>query len=306
MLGVQIADEMHNYKTAEALLSSLAPDYPDQTELRYQPALIKFHSHNFEESRRILEQLVEDGHATEQVDRLLASCFEAQNQPRQAINALQNAIQLDPGDEASYLDLVGILLAEKRISEATDVAQRMAKAFQESPRVFVSKGSVDLRAGSFTDAASSFSHATQLDPTNAEATMGLARAQAAAGMVQQAKTTLESAIQHFPERTPFELELGRVLLKEAETGDKRAQMKAEELFKSAIAHDRNLADAHYELGELALRRGDLTEALAHLRTAARVSPSSANAHFALARAYRRLGREQEAAKEMGLFVKLKE
>ena len=112
--------------------------------------------------------------------------------------------------------------------------------------------------------------------------MGLARAQAGAGMVRQAKTTLESAIQHLPQKAPFELALGQVLLKEAETGDKRAQLKAEELFRSAIAHDRNLADAHYELGELALRRGGLAEALAHLRTAARVSPSSAKAHFGLA------------------------
>lgn len=306
LLGVQIADEMRDSTTAEVLLSSLGPDYPDQTGLRYQLALIKFHAQNFEESRQILQQLVDNGNGTKEIDRLLASCFEAQNRPEEAIHWLKNTIQLDPDDEVSYLDLAGILLAQKRIAEATDLTQRMVKIFPDSSRVFVSKGLVELRASNFADAVTSFSHAVELDLSNAEAAIGLARAQANAGMMQQAKATLESAIQHFAKKAPFELELGQVLLKESESGDKRAQVRAEELFKSAIAHDNSLAEAHYEIGELALLRGDLAEALTHLKIAEKITPSSAKMHFALARAYRRLGREQEATKEMGLFEKLKE
>ena len=306
LLGVQIADEMRDSKTAEALLSSLGPHYPDQTELRYQLALIKFHAQDFDESRKILQQLADQGHSTKEIDRLLASCYEAQNRPEEAIHWLENVIQLDPSDEASYLDLAGLLLAQKKVVEATDLTKRMVKLFPASARVFVSKASVELRASNFADAVSSFSQAVELDPGNAEAAIGLARAQANAGMMQQAKATLESAIQHFPKKAPFELELGQVLLKESESGDKRAQVRAEELLQSAIAHDNRLAEAHYEIGELALRRGDLAEALAHLKMAAKISPSSAKTHFAMARAYRRLGREQEATKEMGLFEKLKE
>jgi tetratricopeptide (TPR) repeat protein len=306
LLAIQIADEMHDYKTAEAFLASLAPHYPNETELRYQLALIKFHMENFEESRHILQELVEDGHATKEVDRLLASCFEAEDQPEEAIRALQNTIELDPGDEATYLDLAGVLLNSNKISEAMQLAQRMVQAFPASPRVFASKGSIELRAGNFIDAVSSFARAAQLDPADAEAIIGLARAQANAGMMQQAKATLESAIQRFPKKAPFGLELGQVLLKEAEAGNARAQEKAEQLFRSAMAHDDSLAEAHYELGELALGRRELAEALVHLKIAAKLSPSSAKAHFALSRAYRRLGREQDAVKEMALFEKFKE
>ncbi len=306
LLGVQIADEMQDYTTAEMLLSSVAQSYSDQTDLRYRLALVKFHAQRFEESRQILQELLQDGHKSSDVNRLLASCLRALNRREEAIHALQEAIQLDPGNEASYLDLASILLAEKRVSPAMELVQRMAKAFPDSSRVFLSKGSAELGAGDFTDAVRSFTRASQLEPTSPDAAIGLARAQANAGMTEQAKAILYGAIGRFPEKARFELELGQLLLKDAETGDKSAEVKAEKLFHSALARDNKLAEAHYELGELALRRGEASRALIHLELAAKLAPSDARTHFALSRAYRQLGREQEAAKESSLFGKLKE
>jgi Tfp pilus assembly protein PilF len=196
-------------------------------------------------------------------------------------------------------------LAEKRISDAIELGQRIAKIFPDSSSAFVSKGSMELRAGDFKDGVSSFTRAVQLDRTSPEATLGLARAQAGAGMRQQAKATLESAIEQFAQKAPFELELGQLLLKEAETGDQHAEFRAEELFRSAITHDSKLAGAHYEIGELALRRGQWAKALVHLEIAEKLDPSNGNTHFALSRVYRRLGREQDAAKEAALFEKWK-
>jgi len=280
--------------------------YSDQTELRYRLALVKFHAQQFEESRQILQQLLDDGHKTSEVNRLLASCFRAQNRYEEAIQALQEAIQLDPANEASYLDLASILLAQKRISPAMELAQRMAKAFPNSSRVFASKGSIELGAGDFTDAVGSFTRAAQLEPANSDAAIGLARAQANAGMTQQAKATLDSAIRRFPQKARFELELGQALLKEAETGNKTAEIRAEQLLNSVVAHDNKVAEAYYELGDLALRRGQAAKALIHLEKAAKLAPSSAKTHFALSRAYRQLGRKQEAEKQLALFEKLKE
>ena len=222
------------------------------------------------------------------------------------MHALQEAIQLDPANEASYLDLASILLAQKQISSAMELAQRMAKAFPDSSRVFASKGSIELGAGDFTDAVSSFTRAAQLEPASSDATIGLARAQANAGMPEQAKATLDSAIGRFHEKARFELELGQVLLKEAETGNKGAEVRAEQLLNSAVAHDSRLAEAHYELGDLALRRGQAARALIHLEKAAKLAPSSAKTHFALSRAYRQLGQKEEAAKQAALYDQLKE
>jgi tetratricopeptide (TPR) repeat protein len=67
-----------------------------------------------------------------------------------------------------------------------------------------------------------------------------------------------------------------------------------------------LTEAHYQLGELALARGQAQIALIHLERSAKRSPASAKIHFALSRAYRRLGKNEEAAKQTALYQKLKE
>ena len=170
--------------------------------------------------------------------------------------------------------------------------------------MFVLKGSVELAAALFTDAVDSFSRALQLDPSSADASIGLARAQFGSGMTQQAEQTLERAIANFPNKAPLELELAQLLLKQAETGDEGAGARAEQLLKSAVALDDTLAEAHYQLGELELARGQAQRALIHLEKAAKLNPTSAKTHFALSRAFRRLGRNEEAAKQAALYDKL--
>jgi Flp pilus assembly protein TadD len=123
-------------------------------------------------------------------------------------------------------------------------------------------------------------------------------------MKEQAKTTLEGAIRRFSGKAAFELELALLLLKEDEAGGVGARSRAEQLLNSAITHDSTLAEAHYQLGDLALRRGQTAQALAHLEKAAKLAPNSARTHFALARTYRRVGRSEDAAKETDLYDKL--
>ena len=305
LLGVQIAEEMKDYEMAETLLISLQASDADQTEVNYRLALVKFHAKQFDGSRQILQRLLDEGHKTGAIERLLAACYGAQKRPDDAIQALREAIQLEPANEASYLDLGNMLMAERRLTQASELARRMANAFPESSGVLLLKGSIELAMNDYTGAVSSFTRATQLEPGNANAAIGLARAQNGAGMPEQAKAILGSAIERFPEKAAFELEMARVLLKEAETGDNAAEAKAEGLLKSAVARDDTLADAHYELGELALRRDQAAKAVPHLRKAAKLAPASARIHFALSRAYRQLGRREEAAQEASLYDKLK-
>jgi Flp pilus assembly protein TadD len=93
-------------------------------------------------------------------------------------------------------------------------------------------------------------------------------------------------------------------LKENEENGK-SQARAESLLQTAAKHDPMLVEAQYQLGELALRRGQTALALNYLENAVRLSPDSARVHFALARGYRRAGRAEEAAREAGVYEKLK-
>ncbi len=87
--------------------------------------------------------------------------------------------------------------------------------------------------------------------------------------------------------------------------DDAAESQAVSLLKTALALDGSLAEPHYELGNLALAKGKTQEALQHLEAAAKLNPKSSKIRYALARAYRRLGRSEEATKELRIYQNLK-
>src|SRR5262249_24256916 len=169
----------------------------------------------------------------------------------------------------------------------------------------VLRGSVELASERFTDAVETYSKSLELNRENDAAILGLAKAQAAAGRQGEAKKTIEAAVVRFPGTAAFELELALLLLKENEE-HAPTQAHAENLLRAAAKHDPNLAEAQYQLGNLALRRGQTTLAIGYLQNAVQISPESAAAHFSLARAFRRAGRAQEAARETALYNKLNE
>jgi predicted Zn-dependent protease len=124
-------------------------------------------------------------------------------------------------------------------------------------------------------------------------------------MSDRAEATLRDAIQRFPGKASFEVDLAEILLKKNDWSSS-SQIPAEQLLRAAAKHDPMMAEAQSQLGELALRQGRTALAVSHLENAVKLSPASARAHFALARGYRRAGRMEEAERETSLYEKLKQ
>ena len=306
LLGAQIADEMQDYDAAKKLLVSIPPTFPDQAEVGYRLALVEYHAKQFDESQRTLLHLIGSGLKSSDIYNLLGWCYQQQQQPAQATDALEQAIRLDPAQESNYLDLGKILLANGSLPSALELAKRTAQAFPNSSRALLFKGTAELNVGQFTDAVDSYSAALHLDSSDPDASLGLAEAQFAAGRAEDATAGFEAGISRFPKDARFRLQYALMLLKEADTGNAQAGAHAEQLLKSALALDDSLPEAHYQLGEIALSKGQTAEALTHLQSAAKLDPGSAGTHFALASVYRRLGRKAEASKELALYEKWKE
>jgi len=305
LLGAHIADEGKDYDEAEKLLASVKPDSTDQAALGLEIARAQYRAKRFQDSQRTLLDLIAANHATGPVYNLLGWCYHEQNQPREAREALESAIKLEPGVEQHYLDLGNILLAHDLLPAALNVAKRATTTFPNSPQAFTTRGSVELRMSQYSDAVASYSRAAELDSSSADAKLGLVEAQLGAGMTDKAKDSFESGMRQFPKDARFPLEYALMLLKEAETGDPGLEAHGEQLLKSAWSLDHASPEANYQLGELALKQGHSTEALAHLESAVKLAPKDTRIHFALAQAYRRLGRKDEASKEMNLYQELK-
>jgi tetratricopeptide (TPR) repeat protein len=306
LLGAQIANEMRDYKTAEALLLSIESKFPDPAVMGYHLALVQYHAGRFGDSKQTLLRYIAAGHASGQIYNLLGWCYYKQRQSKEAVQAFTQAIAAAPQDETNYRDLGGVLFAERSLPAALALAREATAAFPNSAPLFELQGSVESKMGQFADAVHSYSRATELEPSRADAALGLAQAQFSAGNSEAATASLDSAIKRFPKDPRFKATYASVLLKEAETGNAHADKRAEEMLYAALALDPSLPAAHYELGKLALEQGRLAEALEHLKKAVALDPQNSQAHFVLARAYRRAARNDRAAQEMDVFEKLKQ
>jgi tetratricopeptide (TPR) repeat protein len=306
LLGSKIADEAKDYATATKLLSSIPTTSPDYAEVGYRLALVQYHAGLFEDSQRTLLQLINSRSKSSQIYNLLGWSYEEQRQPAKATDALQEAIRLAPSEESNYLDLGKILLADGSFPAALELARRTVPAFPDSAAALLLQGGAELKVGQFTDAIASYSSALRLDASSADGRLGLAEAQFAADKSTDAAGSFETGMAQFPKDARFPLQYALMLQKQAETGQPEAGVHAEKLLRSALALDPSLAEAHYQLGQIALTKGQTPEALADLQSAEKLDPRSAPIHFALANAYRRLNRKADASKELSLYEKLSE
>ena len=96
-----------------------------------------------------------------------------------------------------------------------------------------------------------------------------------------------------------------MLLTAAESGEPNAEKRAVDLLKTAISLDPSLAESHYQLGSVFLRKGETEKAVKYLESALRIDPGNSKAHLALGSALRREGREADGAREIDLFEQLK-
>ena len=159
-----------------------------------------------------------------------------------------------------------MLLEQRKFSAALELANRAVNAFPASGNAVALVGSVEFATERFSDAAKSYSRARELYRNDAEITRRLAKAQAAAGMNDQAKATLQEAIQRFAQKAPFEVELAKILLKENDWNTS-SQSQAEPLLRGAAKHDPMMTEAQAQLGELALRQGRTAAAVTYLENA---------------------------------------
>jgi tetratricopeptide (TPR) repeat protein len=77
------------------------------------------------------------------------------------------------------------------------------------------------------------------------------------------------------------------------------------LYLKVIAANPDYVNAQYEAGKILLDRGDFANASAHLQVAASLSPDKDYIHYQLQSAYRKLGRDADADRELEIYKGLK-
>jgi tetratricopeptide (TPR) repeat protein len=304
-LGGQVASQADDLATAERMFASVLATHPDRAKVGFNLALVQYRNNRIEECRATLETLLRSGQLTSDIFNLLAWCYHKEGNLKEAIKAMDLAIDRQPSRESNFLDLAMILTEHRRYSVALVAAKKAIEVAPDSYQAHRWKGLIETKLHYSLEAIKSYSRAVEIKPGAADALLGLAVAQMSEGKLQDAQATFQKGIERFPRDALLRQEYGRMLVL---WGDRDAASRARgvSLLRTALALDSTLAEPHFQLGKLAMRDGDTQGALEHLQAAEKLSPKNKSVHYSVAGLYRRLGRSEEAAKEHREFESLKE
>lgn len=139
-------------------------------------------------------------------------------------------------------------------------------------------------------AIAKYKHAHEIDPQSHRILWKLALAYVKKESWSDVESTLVKAVQLAPRHVGYATMLGIALARQ------QKWEPAETVLKSAVHRDPNVADAHFELAEVALRLGDEKLALAEYTKAIPLSPNDPVFYASLADLYVRLGFDENAEK----------
>lgn len=139
-----------------------------------------------------------------------------------------------------------------------------------------------------------YERAHQLDPKSFRWLYYLGSVRTEQGEREGATNAFREALRLDPGYLPARLKLAESLLT---TGH---QEEAESMYEAIIKDHPETAEAYYGLGRIRTAKGDLPGAVESYQKACELFPAYGAAHYALARAYRRLGEFQKSKEELKL------
>jgi tetratricopeptide (TPR) repeat protein len=239
---------------------------------------------------------------------LLGRAYLARKDFANAAAELKRALDLNPYDEQAHFRLAQVHLFQQDFVSAIRVLENARTIFDKSPQLELALGVADYGARNFPAAVDQFLRTMALAPDLPQPYVFLGRIlEHAAGRLPE----IAARFAAFRERNP-QNPLGYVLEAKVQVqqlppeGYPPEAAGTLELLKKALSLAPGNAEAHYLLGVLLDRKGEVQDAAAHLEKSIALNPKEPAPHYRLARVYTRLGRREDAAEQRRLHEKLSE
>lgn len=305
LLGM-VSENKRDYPRAAKLLAAVPQLVEQQPESVAALASAYYHTERRQEARTVLEPLLTRTDASPN-GIFAAAGVAAEAKDYEIAEQLFESVRFKYPDTAALeYNLALIEFQTGRVKQSQRTLLDIISSGQGKAEAYNLLGAVDMKMDLFTDAVKSYSKAVELNSKSVGAKVGLTSAKWAAGLRPEAEAEFELLLKQHPEDASVYESYGTSLLNAAT--DDTMLVRAEELLNKAAKLDASRAEPHYQLGVLELKKSaappdSLRRALEQLRTAVRLGLIDSRVHYALARVYRRLGREGEAAAEMQLYQK---
>ena len=217
--------------------------------------------------------------------------------PGEAVEVLERVLESSP-DAPEARRLLGLLAyALNRDSQAAEVLTRVLASNPADAEARVTLGKISFRRADYENARLTFERVLDDDEANEQAHFYL-------GEIERASQRFEEAAHHYQKADSAEARkgLGEALLK---MGRYDEAQRALEQALAGETEPRERAETYYLLGSVRNEHGDDRGSVAALTEASKNDPHHPETRYLLGTILARLGRGEEARKELEVFRSLK-
>jgi Flp pilus assembly protein TadD len=294
------------YELATPFFQAVQTAFPDSYDAAFNLAVCYVLTKQFPQAIKILNDATNRGHKTAELDNVLAEALEGNQQIQDAINALREAVQLDPKDENNYVDLATLCSTYDAYDLGLQIVEVGLHYHPESDRLIFQRGVLEAMANRFDLAESDFQKASQLAPEKNLTYVALGVSYMQTGHLPEAIASLRQRIKEKPNDAILLYLLGDALIRSGATPGNSGFTEARTVLEKSVKLNSHLAASQVDLAKLYLKENRLEEAREHLERAKDIDPKDKAAYSQLAVVYRRRGNPELAGTMLKALNELNE
>lgn len=279
---------------------------PESWDVNYNLAVAYFQTDQYERAADVLRPFTGAGGKAEACN-LLGAIEEKRGRAVEAEHAFEEAAARETSNESYKFDYGNSLLQHGKVGPAVQVFRAAVSDLPSSWKLRIGLGSAYYLASEYENAARALLEAVKLRPDSAAGWHLLGEAYDSAPALQR---EIEAAFASYLETAPRDpnsyYHYGAILFQREQAEGRPDHQRAIQNLTHALRLNPDLAEAHFELGLIALAEGKTEQSIAELQKAIRLEPELAAAHYRLGLAYKRAGDETRAREELNRFRILKE
>jgi tetratricopeptide (TPR) repeat protein len=258
-----------------------------------------------EPARQLVKALLQARDAAE-LHNLLGEIEEKDGNFVVAANEFETAAHQDPS-ESNLFDWASELLMHRTLEPAIEVFRQAVERYPNSPRMAIGLGIALYSRGNYDDAIKSLLRAADLSPSDPRCYFFLSKAYDSSP--NQADQVIER-FRRFAEQQPANAQAQYYYAMSLWKG-KRAQdpgldlHQIESLLEKSVTLDPKLADAHLQLGNLYSDQTRYADSIPEYLKATESNRNLADAHYRLGQAYVHTGQKNKAQQQFQLYQQLR-
>jgi predicted Zn-dependent protease len=267
-------------------------------------ALCYLATKNPKEAIPILNDLRREGHDNADVGNLLAQAYVGNEQPQEALAALQSAAVLSPENEKLYVFVSDACRDHGDFRLGLKVIEAGLKNLPQSARLHYERALFLIQLDESGRAKPEFELANKLARGGEIGYLAAAHEALSEGKIEEAIRVARAGVQKSYDSHGLLTILGEALLRSGITPGQPEFVEAQNALEKTVAEHPDDPESHIALGSIFLISGRLEDAIAHLEKARQLDPGKPSVYANLAKAYQRHGDFARAKDALAVLQKL--